>query len=391
MQLIMDRRLESRLRNIVLVLALLLSALPLAQPAYAHMDDDTNSAASVEASTDSSSAIFLPLVIKGEAPESQHWATLLCRFADVGDEPQSAPFFKAMFERSDGPSLTDYWREASYGQIAQLTTDVYGWYTLPGTRVDYDFLGDPPFDARTIAQDCGAAADSDVNYADYDQVMVVVNSPFAVAITELFIPFPDDQTFNVPVLPSNKWNLATIPHEMGHVYGLPHSSAGGNQTKNPWDLMSVSRYRCSFNADPVYGCLGQHIIAPFKDEIGFIPPGRKFVAPSGSSTITLERLAQPQTNNYLLAIVGNPTTGAKYSLEARKRVGYDVKLLGDAVIIHNLSSFIPELVDNDGNDVYDDDGARWTPGETFSDAGNGISITVDEATATGFTVTIQRP
>jgi N-acetylneuraminic acid mutarotase len=45
-------------------------------------------------------------------------------------------------------------------------------------------------------------------------------------------------------------------------------------------------------------------------------------------------------------------------------------------------------VDNNGNP--NDAAAMWTPGETFTDAANGITVTVNAQTATGFQVTIKR-
>jgi N-acetylneuraminic acid mutarotase len=49
-----------------------------------------------------------------------------------------------------------------------------------------------------------------------------------------------------------------------------------------------------------------------------------------------------------------------------------------------------QVVDVDNNGDPSDDGAMWTPGETFRDAANGITVTVNARTATGFQVTIKR-
>ena len=88
----------------------------------------------------------------------------------------------------------------------------------------------------------------------------------------------------------------------------------------------ASGYRCSVNADPIYICLGQHPIATYKDQLGWIPAAQKYTAPIVTNTITLERLALPQTNNYLMADIN--AGGTTYILEARQRVGYDAKLAG---------------------------------------------------------------
>jgi hypothetical protein len=317
----------------------------------------------------------------------QHWAVLMCKFSDVGSEPQGQSFFKNMFERTNGPSLDNYWREVSYNNITEITADAHGWFTLPKNRAGYSFSSTTSgFDVNQLIQDCINVANPSVNFAPYDAVAVMLNSDSPVAITTLFpLSYPDGAVIDLGAIaiPSNKYNLALVAHEMGHAYFLPHSSANGAEYQNPWDLMGIaSGYRCSVNADPIYSCLGQHVITYYKDQLGWISPAQKYTAPIGTNTITLERLALPQTNNYLMAEIN--VGSFSYILEARQRVGYDAKLAGDAVLIHKND----DLVDATGA-PYDDEGAMWKPGETFVDAANEIEVHIDSATATGFVITIK--
>lgn len=318
---------------------------------------------------------------------AQHWAVLMCKFADVGNEPQNKSFFENMFKRTSGPSLHNYWREASYNNISAITADAHGWFTLPKSRAGYNFSSATAgFNVEEIIQDCINVANPTVNFAPYDAVAVMLNSDSPVAIATLWpLSYPDGAVINLGAIaiPSNKYNLALVAHEMGHAYFLPHSSANGSEYQNPWDLMGIaSGYRCSVNADPIYSCLGQHPIAAYKDQLGWIPPAQKYSAPIGTHTITLERLALPQTNNYLMAEIN--VGSFSYILEARQRVGYDTKLAGDAVIIHKND----DLVDPTGA-PYDDEGAMWKVGETFVDAANEVEVHIDSATATGFVITIK--
>jgi hypothetical protein len=163
---------------------------------------------------------------------------------------------------------------------------------------------------------------------------------------------------------------------------------------NAWDVMGNAWAYCSLADDPVYGCLGQHTIADYKSRIlGWIDGGRKYTATAGSvASIVLERLSQPPAGNYLLAQI--PIGGSAtlyYTVEARRRIGYDVKTGGDAVIIHQVDTTrgVPAMVlDADLDGDTGDAGAMWVVGETFTDAANGIKVCVTGSTATGFAVTI---
>src|SRR5690606_16923354 len=74
-----------------------------------------------------------------------------------------------------------------------------------------------------------------------------------------------------------------------------------------------------------YGCEGVHLLAVQKELLGWIPASRIKVLPADShSTITLERLAQPGPDGYLMAKIPLDAAGRKYyAVEARKKVGYD--------------------------------------------------------------------
>jgi hypothetical protein len=194
-------------------------------------------------------------------------------------------------------------------------------------------------------------------------------------------------------------NVTVIGHEMGHGFGLPHSGGPNSsgvlqEYNNAWDVMGNAWAFCALATDPSYGCLGQHTIADYKSRLlGWIVGTRKYTAMPGSqATIVLERLTQPPVENYLLAQV--PIGGSAtryYTVESRRRVGYDVKTGGDAVVIHEVDtarSVDAMVLDADLDGDTGDAGAMWTVGETFSDTPNGVLVCVKAATSTGFVVTI---
>ncbi len=330
----------------------------------------------------------------------QPWISILCKFADVPDEPKTLSYFQGMFS-STYPGLDHYWRELSYDIANVEGSDAVGWYTLPQPRsyYVYDMNGDGYDDLnhRRAATDCTGIADADVYFPDYVGINLMFNDEldgYAWGGGHFMLRDGVIKVWRMTWEPPWGYEDVTVmAHEMGHGFGLPHSSGAYGQTyDNQWDVMSDTWTNCTLSLHPVYGCLGQHTISYHKDILGWIPAGQKYMATASSQTVTLEQLALPQTANYKMVQI--PIDGSAnhfYTVEVRRTVGYDVKLPGQAVIIHEVdtSRIRPAyVVDVDGNGNTGDDGAMWTVGETFSDAVNDISVSVDSATATGFVVTI---
>jgi hypothetical protein len=270
---------------------------------------------------------------------------------------------------------------------------------LPQPR-SYYFTADPP-NFQRMADDCTALADSVIDFNNFQGINFVFNVNFGCCAWGGAIGLTLDGT-------NKAWPATWMPpgglfqsiwaHELGHAFGMPHSANVLGQTyQNAWDVMSKDRHNCGADTDPVLGCVGQHANAFHKDLPGWIPASRKFTQPGtgGTSTITLERLAQPGANGYLMAKVPIPGNANKYyTVEARYRLGYDKKVSNDAVIIHEVDRTRLDdswTMDSDGNADSSDAGAQWLPGETFTDATNNISIKVDSATASGFVVSITTP
>jgi hypothetical protein len=145
----------------------------------------------------------------------------------------------------------------------------------------------------------------------------------------------------------------------------------------------------------VYRCVAAHTIAYHKDRLGWIPAEDTYLVTNpGTHQLAVAQLATPADgSDYLLAQV--PINGSAtqfYTLEARRFAGYDRRVPGEAVVIHHVDTTRVEqeaqVVDPDNNGNPNDAGAMWLPGETFRDRTNGITITVDRATTSGFALTI---
>jgi M6 family metalloprotease-like protein len=338
-----------------------------------------------------------PQAITGSRP----WVTIMCKFSDHPEDQKTLDFFQGMYS-SNKPGLDHYWREQSYELLNVVGSTAYGWFTLPHPESYYnptDTQGGANSYLSLLAQDCTAAADASVYFPTFSGINMMFNTDYNNGIAQgggTYLTLDGlNQIWRVTWEPPWAYSdISVIEHEMGHGWGLPHSSGNYGQTyDNAWDVMSWDRYNRLASTDPTYGCMAQHTISYHKDILGWIPGGQKFNAGEGiNTTITLEQLALPQTGNYLMAQI--PIAGSSthfYTVEARQLTGYDAKLTGNAIIIHDvdLSRGIPaHVIDIDGNGNTSDAGAMWTVGETFTDTTNGIAVSMVSATATGFQVTI---
>jgi hypothetical protein len=328
---------------------------------------------------------------------SQKWLSILCTFPDSPAPTLAPSFFSAMYVPGY-PSQDHYWREVSYDLINLIGSGSTAWYTLPNPKAYY-MSGEPPIPSLlSLGLDCIAQADNDVYLPTYTGLNLVYHGlTEGMAMAGGYVMNRDgvEGLWYVTHLPDWGYtNHTVVAHEMGHIMGFPHSlGRTSSHYENQWDVMSDTWSNCSRSTDVVYGCLAQHPIARNKDRVGWIPASAKYIPGNHShTTIHLEQVALPAPGGYLIAqipILGS--TSRFYTLEARRQTGYDVKLPGEAVIIHevDLSRQIPaRIVDWDDTVSTGDSGAMWLPGEVFTDP-RGITVTIVSATQTGFMVTIE--
>lgn len=327
---------------------------------------------------------------------SQPWLSILCKFADVVGTPKALSYFQNMYG-SSYPGLDHYWREQSYHKINLTGSMAVGWYTLPYPRSYY--ISSTGANLALLFDHCTAAADAAVYFPNYVGVNLMFNAELdGSAWGGSYYTTLDGLSqlwYTTWEPPWGYSNLTVMAHEMGHGFGLPHSGVDGHEYDNSWDIMSEGWDYCALQSDPTYGCLGQHTIAYHKDKLGWIPATQKYRATGGQLTLTLEQLALPQSGNYkMVQIPIEGSTTHFYTVEARRRVGYDTKLPGQAIIIHEVKTTrtVPADVLDPGGPINAGElGAMWTAGEIFTDGARGISISVDAATASGFVVTITSP
>ena len=317
----------------------------------------------------------------GNVSGNQPYISILCKFADNPDEPKPLAYFQEMYS-SDYPRLDHYWRELSFGEINVSGSRAVGWYTLPHEQSyyvrDWDGDGDTEPNAGLLQEDCTGVADPDVYFPDFVGVNLLFNDSIGVVGLGGRGRLDRDGVGKIYGItwepPYGFSHLSVMEHEMGHSFGLPHSSGDyGYVYDNVWDNMSDTL--CEGNEDPQNGCLGHHTISYHKDKLGWIPESQKAVfLPATAQTVTLERLALPRTDNHKMVQI--PIQGSDthfYTVEVRETVGHDAILPDSAVIIHEVDTTRREpahVIDVDGDGDTSDEGAIWRVGETFYDEGN---------------------
>lgn len=245
---------------------------------------------------------------------SYKWATLLCKFSNVPDEPHDRAWFDGL-TGMEYPGVGHYWSEVSYGQLDLQGSRTYGWYNLSGTRSSYGSFAN--LDLQKLGTDCAKAADAAVNFREFQGLSLMFNSDLRTAAggqLSLNLDGKSDTygaTWQGAPTPETcqcgnagyDWQ-AIVAGEMEHALGIPwHSSGPYEETYDSyWDIGSYPGAGCAID-NAVYGCIGQHTIAYYKHVLGWIPDARRFEAPKGTTTATLRPLDTMPASDYLWAKV----------------------------------------------------------------------------------------
>lgn len=326
---------------------------------------------------------------------TKRYVSLLCRFGDVPTTPHDSDYYRTLMGGTY-PGMSHYWDEVSFGRLQLDGSDVFGWYHLPQPR-GYYFHEDGRTNGDKIRDDCTAAADADVYFPHYDGIIFWMNAELSHRGHGGRLVLDRDgveQNYGRVIMADQEDPVGVLAHEIGH--GLDwsaHSSTGPCcDGDSSWDVMGAISFSCHTSW---LECLPVHPTAYRKLTAGWIAPERVFTAgPLESRTTMVAPLTGEQASGHLIAIV--PVRGSStrfYTVEVRRRSGYDEGLLREGVLIHYVDSVKDHVwLQLKAGDTSDAGSGNWLEGDRFDDPDAGISISIGQGDpATGYEVTITTP
>ena len=330
------------------------------------------------------------------APPPGSWLVLLCKASDAPQEPHPSSFYLTLFDKNQRDLLFDYFDLTSNHTLDVSATEVYGWFPMSVNTHDIapDVRNNSTAVTRTqTAKDCiasslgGMAAQGfSVDPSKYGGVLTIIN-----------VPVDSGDTGEKSVVSNGDPDLSFYEHEMIHTFGQENHSwraSADTSSDHVWDhggdveyndcldMMSYDTCVIMFQT-PNNGGQGPELQSVYRQNLKWFPAGRSVAATGiAPTTFTLAPLGDPSKPGPLVVTVEVPGKGA-YLVEYRESVGFDRGFNSSAVIIRELrNNNITYLVTRQGGSF------TWSKGEMFTDAGNYLSIHVDDIVPGKATVTI---
>jgi hypothetical protein len=304
------------------------------------------------------------------------FAVILCKFSDQPQEPRASKFYKDCFTEAGAGTggAFDYWRDVSFGNLDLTGSKVFGWFTMNNHKLqDIAGLGRGSF----VSWGIDAAQANGVDLSPFFGIIVVFNvatDSGASGGRQMVLGYAP-----------NDWSPTFNSHEMGHVFGLDHSfstsptpCASGDSRPgaycDKWDIMSAMNVWAFSNA---LGGNGPGLSSPYLDKLGCVPVNRIWTPPNPDfgGTVRLAALNHPEANGPLMIKIPrlsgpNPSVASTYTVEFRRKTGWDAGIPNDTILIHEVRSdglsYLQTLAT----------GPEFLPGSEFTDANRSLSLKV---------------
>ncbi|MET7547083.1 M6 family metalloprotease domain-containing protein [Streptomyces sp. NPDC005479] len=306
------------------------------------------------------------------------------------------------------PQTTAWFRTSSYGRLAyRPEAPVKSWLRMPLPFSAYGIDRGSPYEPgyRRLVQDIVAIADQKVDFREYDLVNVLVtpNAGPSALDTVLSVTFSGNADApladGVPLANTSfiysrqddgsgsyaQNGYRVLPHENSHVFGLPdlYTMEGGGSVGH-WDIMSED---WGANND----LLGWH-----KWKLGWLDGNQISCA---SKPGTTDRILGPLATRGGLKLAFVPLSAESgYAVEVRTQAGNDRAVCRPGVLIYKVRSDVdtgegPVTVADSTkgsrgctrspNVQAELSDAPFQPGQTFTDAADGIRISVVDKDSKG--------
>ena len=311
---------------------------------------------------------------------SKPFAIILCKFSDQPQESRPPSFYQNCFTEAGAGSggAFDYWRDVSFGKLDLTGSKVFGWYQMPN-HATQDLVG--LFRESFVSWGIDTARLHKVDLSPFFGIIVVFN----VATDSGYVGGNQMVLGYKP----NEWSPTFNSHEMGHVFGLdhsfdtsptsfdPHSDPRPGAYRDRWDIMSASNVWTFNNA---LGGNGPGLNAAYLDKLGCVQSNRIWAPPEPEpdfgGSVTLAALNHPEASGPLMIKISllsgpNPSSvKSTYTVEFRRKTGWDAGIPRDTVLIHEVR------LDGLSYLQTTELGPEFLPGSEFSLASRSLSLKV---------------